>query len=143
MSALFDLIVNHVPPPKIDPEGGFSLLVTTLENDPYLGRVLTGRIQSGTVKQNLSIQALNREGEKIEDTRITKLLRFRGLERLPVQEAHAGDIVAIAGFEKATVSDTAQLRWWIMGFGAIWRNQTCYRIRTKIMGRFRCRSAIE
>jgi GTP-binding protein len=106
MTELFDLIINHVPSPQVSAKGTFSLLVTTLENDPYLGRVLTGRIQSGSVKQNMSVQALNREGEKIENTRITKLLRFRGLERLPVEEAHAGDIVAIAGFQEATVSDT-------------------------------------
>ena len=106
MAALFDLIVKHVPPPNVNPGGGFSLLVTTLETDPYLGRVLTGRIQSGEVRQNMSIKALNRDSVKIEASRITKLLQFRGLERLPVEEAYAGDIVAIAGFQNATVSDT-------------------------------------
>ena len=106
MGALFDLIVEHVPPPNVHPGGEFSLLVTTLETDPYLGRVLTGRIQSGEVRQNMSIKALNRDSVKIEASRITKLLQFRGLERLPVEEASAGDIVAIAGFQNATVSDT-------------------------------------
>ena len=106
MGALFDLIVEHVPPPNVNPGGEFSLLVTTLETDPYLGRVLTGRIQSGEVRQNMSIKALNRDSVKIETSRITKLLQFRGLERLPVEEASAGDIVAIAGFQNATVSDT-------------------------------------
>ena len=106
MAALFDLIVEHVPPPNVNPGGEFSLLVTTLETDPYLGRVLTGRIQSGEVRQNMSIKALNRDSVKIEASRITKLLQFRGLERLPVEEAYAGDIVAIAGFQNATVSDT-------------------------------------
>ena len=106
MGALFDLIVEHVPPPNVNPGGEFSLLVTTLETDPYLGRVLTGRIQSGEVRQNMSIKALNRDSVKIETSRITKLLQFRGLERLPVEEAYAGDIVAIAGFQNATVSDT-------------------------------------
>ena len=106
MGALFDLIVEHVPPPNVNPGGEFSLLVTTLETDPYLGRVLTGRIQSGEVRQNMSIKALNRDSVKIEASRITKLLQFRGLERLPVEEAYAGDIVAIAGFQNATVSDT-------------------------------------
>ncbi|MCS5659809.1 MAG: translational GTPase TypA, partial [Dehalococcoidia bacterium] len=106
MAALFDLVVKHVPPPSVNPDGGFSLLVTTLETDPYLGRVLTGRIQSGEVRQNMSIKALNRDSVKIETSRITKLLQFRGLERLPVEEAYAGDIVAIAGFQNATVSDT-------------------------------------
>lgn len=106
MGALFNLIVEHVPPPNVNPGGEFSLLVTTLETDPYLGRVLTGRIQSGEVRQNMSIKALNRDNVKIETSRITKLLQFRGLERLPVEEASAGDIVAIAGFQNATVSDT-------------------------------------
>ena len=106
MGALFDLIVEHVPSPNVNPGGEFSLLVTTLETDPYLGRVLTGRIQSGEVRQNMSIKALNRDSVKIETSRITKLLQFRGLERLPVEEAYAGDIVAIAGFQNATVSDT-------------------------------------
>ena len=106
MAALFDLIVEHVPPPNVNPGGEFSLLVTTLETDPYLGRVLTGRIQSGEVRQNMNIKALNRDSVKIETSRITKLLQFRGLERLPVEQAYAGDIVAIAGFQNATVSDT-------------------------------------
>jgi len=106
MAALFDLIVKYVPPPNVNRSGGFSLLVTTLETDPYLGRVLTGRIQSGEVRQNMSIKALNRDSVKIEASRITKLLQFRGLERLPIEEAYAGDIVAIAGFQNATVSDT-------------------------------------
>ena len=106
MAPLFDLIVKHVPAPKVDPGGPFQLLATTLEADPYLGRVLTGRIASGVIKQNTTIQALSREGEKLEETRITKLLSFRGLDRVPVDEAHAGDIVAIAGFQSATVADT-------------------------------------
>ena len=71
-----------------------------------MGRVLTGRIASGVIKQNTTIKALSREGEKLEETRITKLLSFRGLDRVPVDEAHAGDIVAIAGFQSATVADT-------------------------------------
>jgi len=106
MTSLFDLIVKHVPAPNVDLIGPFRMLATTLETDPYLGRVLTGRIQSGTVKQNMTLKALDRNGEKLEDTRITKLLTFRGLDRFPVEEAYAGDIVAIAGFQKATVSDT-------------------------------------
>ena len=106
MAPLFDLIVRHVPAPKVDPGGPFQLLATTLEADPFLGRVLTGRIASGVIKHNTTIQALSREGEKLEETRITKLLSFRGLDRVPVDEAHAGDIVAIAGFQSATVADT-------------------------------------
>jgi len=106
MSPLFDLILNHVPAPKIDPDPAFRMLVTTLEADPFLGRILTGRIQSGTVKPNSMLKALNAKGEEIEQTRVTKLLAFRGLERQPIESAEAGDIVAIAGFKNATVADT-------------------------------------
>ncbi|HEY4134001.1 MAG TPA: translational GTPase TypA [Alphaproteobacteria bacterium] len=105
MAPLFDLIIKHLPAPTVF-EGEFSMLATTLEANPYLGRLLTGRIYSGTAKQNLAIKALSRDGEVIETGRITKLLAFRGLERVPVEEAQAGDIVAIAGLTKATVADT-------------------------------------
>jgi GTP-binding protein len=105
MNPLFDLIVKHVPAPTVF-DGEFSMLATTLEANPYLGRLLTGRIYSGTAKQNMAIKALTRDGEVIETGRITKLLAFRGLERVPVEEAQAGDIVAIAGLTKATVADT-------------------------------------
>ena len=106
MAPLFDLIVRHVPAPKVEAEGPFSVLVTTLESNPYLGRLLTGRIMSGTAKPNMPIKALSRDGSVIEQGRITKLLAFRGLERVPVEEASAGDIVAIAGMTEATVADT-------------------------------------
>jgi len=109
MAVLFDLIVEKIPEPKIsDPraDAPFAMLVTILEADPFLGRILTGRIESGTVRSNSLVKAISRDGAKIENTRISKLLAFRGLERLPVEEAHAGDIVAIAGFSKATVADT-------------------------------------
>jgi len=105
MAPLFDLIVKHVPAPTVF-DGEFSMLATTLEANPYLGRLLTGRIYSGTAKQNMAIKALSRDGDVIETGRITKLLAFRGLERVPVEEAQAGDIVAIAGLTKATVADT-------------------------------------
>ncbi|MFN4282068.1 MAG: translational GTPase TypA [Alphaproteobacteria bacterium] len=105
MAPLFDLIVKHLPAPTVF-DGEFTMLATTLEANPYLGRLLTGRIYSGTAKQNLAIKALSRDGEVIETGRITKLLAFRGLERVPVEEAQAGDIVAIAGLTKATVADT-------------------------------------
>ncbi len=105
MNPLFDLIVKHVPAPTVF-DGEFSMLATTLEANPYLGRLLTGRIYSGTAKQNMAIKALTRDGDVIETGRITKLLAFRGLERVPVEEAQAGDIVAIAGLTKATVADT-------------------------------------
>lgn len=106
MSPLFDLIVNYVPAPSIVVDGEFQMLATILEADPYLGRVLTGRIESGTINANTTIKALSREGTELEQARVTKLLAFRGLERVPVELASAGDIVAIAGFKEATVADT-------------------------------------
>ena len=109
MAVLFDLIVEKVPEPKIvnpSEDAPFAMLVTILEADPFLGRILTGRIESGTVRSNSMVKAISRDGTKIENTRISKLLAFRGLERVPVEEASAGDIVAIAGFSKATVADT-------------------------------------
>ncbi len=105
MSQLFDLVVKHVPEPVVE-DGPFRMLSTTIEANPYLGRILTGRIRSGTVKPNQSIKALNREGKLVEQGRVSKVLAFRGLERTPVEEAEAGDIVALAGLSKATVADT-------------------------------------
>ena len=102
---LFELVLRHVPPPIVE-DGPFRLLVTTLEADPYLGRVLTGRITSGSVRPNQAIKALRRDGTLIETGRITKVLAFRGLERTGVDLAEAGDIVAIAGLTQATVADT-------------------------------------
>jgi GTP-binding protein len=106
MAPLFDLIVRHVPAPEADPLGPFRMLATTLEANPYLGRLLTGRIASGRLHANTTIKALSRDGEPVESTRVTKILAFRGLERQPVEEALAGDIVAVAGFGEATVADT-------------------------------------
>lgn len=106
MSCLFDKVVEYVRSPTVDPDGPFKMLVTTLEANPYLGRVLTGRIESGKVSVNDTMHALNREGEKIEQTRVTKIQAFRGNERADVPTAVAGDIVSIAGFPKATVADT-------------------------------------
>ncbi len=105
MAALFDRVVESVPAPTVE-DGPFRMLVTTLEYDAYVGRVLTGRILSGTVAQNMTVKALSRAGATVERTRITKLLAFRGLSRMPIEQAHAGDIVAIAGFGSATVADT-------------------------------------
>ena len=105
MSCLFDKVMDFVPAPDVDRDGPFKMLVTTLESDPYLGRVLTGRIASGSLAANGTIQALNRDG-KIEQTRVSKVQEFRGLDRIDVVTANAGDIVSIAGFAKATVSDT-------------------------------------
>jgi GTP-binding protein len=106
LTPLFELIRDHVPAPKVDEEAPFTMLATTLEANPFLGRLLTGRIQSGKAKANMAVKAISRDGTLIEKGRISKLLAFRGLERVPVEEAVAGDIVAIAGFTKATVADT-------------------------------------
>jgi len=110
LSPLFRRIVEDVPPPKPQALAGdghpFKMLVTTLEADNFLGRVLTGRIESGAITVNRQIKVLNRAGEVIEKTRVTKLLAFRGLARVPVERAEAGDIIAIAGLEDATVADT-------------------------------------
>ena len=102
---LFDLVLSHVKPPVVE-EGPFRLLATTLEANPYLRRLLTGRITSGTARANMPVRALSRDGTVIEEGRISKLLAFRGLERQPVDEASAGDIVAIAGLSATTVADT-------------------------------------
>jgi GTP-binding protein len=102
---LLDLVLAHVPEPKTE-EGPFRMLCTTLEANPYLGRILTGRITSGVVKPNMPIRALSRDGKVIEEGRISKVLAFRGLERQPIEESQAGDIVAIAGLSIATVADT-------------------------------------
>ena len=103
---MFEKIVKHVPAPSQKAEGPFSMLVTTLEYDSYLGRILTGRVETGTIKINTPIRVLNQSGEQVEQGRIAKLLSFRGLERIAVDEAQAGDIIAIAGLEKSTVADT-------------------------------------
>jgi len=106
LSALFDLVVRHVPPPKQDTDAPFAMLATTLEADPYLGRVLTGRIHSGIVKLNQSVKALSRDGSLIEQFRVSKILAYRGIERVALDQAEAGDIVALAGMTKTTVADT-------------------------------------
>jgi GTP-binding protein len=110
LGPLFERIVADVPAPKPVERAGdaypFAMLVTTLEADPYLGRVLTGRIESGAITVNRQIKALSRDGRMVERARATKLLSFRGLARVPTERAEAGDIVAIAGLEEATVADT-------------------------------------
>jgi len=105
MAPLFDLIVKHFQPPVVE-EGPFRMLVTTIEANPFLGRVLTGRVRSGSIKANQSVKALSRDGSIAEQGRISKVLAFRGLERVPVDEAEAGDIIAISGLTTATVADT-------------------------------------
>ena len=110
LAPLFARIVADVPKPKPIAMAGdgfpFAMLVTTLEADNYLGRVLTGRIESGAMTVNRQIKALDRTGKVVERARVTKLLAFRGLARVPVERAEAGDIIAIAGLQTATVADT-------------------------------------
>ena len=105
MKPLFDLVIKHVPPPVVE-EGPFRMLGTILEANPYLGRIITGRISSGSVRPNQAVKVLSRDGKTVETGRITKILAFRGLERQPVELAEAGDIVAIAGLPTGTVADT-------------------------------------
>ena len=105
MAALFNLVLAHVAPPKVE-EGPFRMLGTILEANPYLGRIVTGRITSGTVNSNQMVKVIDRNGKQIEEGRVTKVLAFRGLDRTGVEEASAGDIVAIAGLPQATVSHT-------------------------------------
>jgi GTP-binding protein len=105
LAPMFDMVLRHVEPPRTE-EGSFRLLGTILEANPYLGRIITGRITSGSVKPNQAFKVLSGDGTLVEQGRISKVLGFRGLERVPVDEAHAGDIVAIAGMVKGTVADT-------------------------------------
>jgi len=106
LTPLFELIVAHVPEPVANLDKPFRMLATTLEADPYLGRVLTGRILDGRVSRNMAIKALHRDGSLLEQARASQILAFRGLERVPVDSAEAGDIIALAGFTDATVADT-------------------------------------
>jgi GTP-binding protein len=105
LGPLLDTVVAYVKPPKVE-EGPFRMLVTTIERNAFLGRILTGRIFSGAVKSGDAIHSLGRDGKEVEKGRVSKVLAFRGLERTPVDLAEAGDIVAIAGLETTTVADT-------------------------------------
>ncbi|MEJ2409655.1 MAG: translational GTPase TypA [Novosphingobium sp.] len=106
LEPLFRLIRDHVPAPDLDADAPFSFLATLLDRDNFMGRVLTGRVQSGVLKINDPIRAMDRDGKVIETGRASKLMTFRGLDRVPVEEARAGDIIALAGLEKATVANT-------------------------------------
>jgi len=106
MNPLLDLVVSDVRAPNVEAGEPLRLLVTILSYDPYLGRILTGRIQSGSIKANQDVKSIDREGNPVESSRVTRLLAFRGLERVPVEEAQAGDIVAVAGLGKTSVADT-------------------------------------
>ncbi|MEL6541763.1 MAG: translational GTPase TypA, partial [Pseudomonadota bacterium] len=106
LDPLFKLIVDHVPEPGLETEAPFSFLATLLDRDNFMGRVLTGRVQSGTLNVNDPIHAIDMDGNVVEVGRATKLMSFDGLERVPVDSASAGDIIALAGLEKATVANT-------------------------------------
>jgi GTP-binding protein len=108
LDALFDMIVRHVPHPKqiARVDEPFQMLATTLSADPFIGRILTGRIEAGRLTVGTQLKALTRAGERIETFRVTKVLAFRGLNMTAVDEALAGDIVTVAGMTKATVADT-------------------------------------
>ena len=106
LSAMFDLIVSHVPSPTVDEDAPFAMVASILEADPFLGRVLTGRIEQGRARINMQVKVLTTDGVLVETGRLTKLLSFRGLERVPVDEAQAGDIIAVAGLTDATIPNT-------------------------------------
>ncbi|MET3856505.1 MULTISPECIES: translational GTPase TypA [unclassified Rhizobium] len=105
LAPLLDLVLEHVPEPTVH-EGPFTMIGTILEANPFLGRIITGRVNSGSIKPNQAVKVLHADGKTIETGRISKILAFRGIERQPIEEAHAGDIVAIAGLSKGTVADT-------------------------------------
>ena len=106
LTPMFETIVRHVKEPKADVDGEFKMLVTLLDRDNFLGRILTGLVLSGTVKVNQQIHALSPDGKIVETGRASKIMSFRGLERVPVEDAKAGDIISIAGMTTATVADT-------------------------------------
>jgi GTP-binding protein len=105
VAPLLDLVLTHVKQPRVE-DGGFRMLGTLLEANPYLGRIITGRVFAGSVKPNQPVKALDRHGNIVEQGRVSKILAFRGIERQPVDQAEAGDIIAIAGLEKFNVADT-------------------------------------
>ena len=105
LAPLFDLVLSHVPEPTVA-EGPFRMIGTILEANPFLGRIITGRIEAGSLKPNQAVKVLHHDGTLMETGRVSKILAFRGLERQPIEEAQAGDIVAIAGLSKGTVADT-------------------------------------
>ncbi|WP_431285928.1 translational GTPase TypA [Humitalea sp. 24SJ18S-53] len=106
LSAMFDLMVSHVPAPGLDPDLPFAMNAAILEADPFLGRILTGRIEQGTARLNMPVRVLRADGSIVETGRLTKLLTFSGLDRVVVETAEAGDIIAIAGLSEATIPDT-------------------------------------
>jgi GTP-binding protein len=106
LSAMFDLILSHVPAPTVDLDAPFAMNASILEADNFLGRILTGRIEQGTARLNMPVRVLRQDGSVVESGRLTKLMTFSGLDRVPVEEVQAGDIIAIAGLSDATIPDT-------------------------------------
>ena len=106
LTPMFDLILKHVPAPHLDADAPFAMVASILDYDSYLGRVLPGRVEQGRAKVNMPVHVLREDGSIVESGRLTKLLSFRGLDRVPVDEADAGDIVAVAGLTEATIPDT-------------------------------------
>lgn len=103
---LLDLVLDHVPAPDVQHDAPFTMLATLLQSDPYLGRILTGKIYSGTAKVNAPVRAIELDGKVVENFRLTKLLSFQGVDRVPVETAQAGDIICIAGMKNTSVADT-------------------------------------
>ena len=103
---LLDLILEKVPAPNVNSQKAFSMLSTLLDSDPFLGRCLIGRVETGSAKVNDTVKAINLKGDVVENGRLTKLLSFEGNKRIPVREVSAGDIICIAGLTKCSVSDT-------------------------------------
>ena len=106
LSPLLDLVLNHVPEPKVEKDAPFAMLATLLSSDPFLGRCLTGRVVQGSAKVNDAVKAIDLNGNLVENGRLSKLMMFKGTDRVPVTEVHAGDIICIAGLTKSSVSDT-------------------------------------
>jgi GTP-binding protein len=106
LSPMFDLVMSHVIPPKLNADAPFAMNASILDYDNFLGRVLTGRIEQGRARLNMPLKVIRSDGTIVETGRLTKLMSFRGLERVPVDEAIAGDIIAIAGLTDSTIPDT-------------------------------------
>jgi GTP-binding protein len=103
---LLDLVMRHVPAPTVDDKAPFTFLATLLSSDPFLGRMLVGKVYSGKAKVNMAVKAIDLDGKLVENFRLTKLFAFKGIERVPVEEAVAGDIICVAGMVKPSVADT-------------------------------------
>ncbi len=106
LNPLLDLVIEHVKPAEFDKSKPFAMLSTLLYADSFLGRSLVGRISQGTAKANQQIKAINLDGEKVDEGRLTKIFRYEGTKKVPIEVGEAGDIVVIAGLEKANVADT-------------------------------------